>query len=157
MIRYNVTPTLERTEFVGYGPKVDKAWDHIASDVGDQMITREELDRLGLDPTSLTIKNPKTGRVGYRVGMQVFHQLHCLNLLRQHSFKDYYSDKGGDIDVEPRELREHLGKYQQIYHHALVLTWYRSLHRIFAHELDVRERHWSVYLQALRWTRDSLA
>ncbi|RSM04100.1 hypothetical protein CEP52_007072 [Fusarium oligoseptatum] len=108
MVRYNVTPTLERTEFVGYGPKVDKAWDHITSDVGDQMITRDDLDRLGLDPTSLTIKNPKTGKVGYRVGMQVFHQLHCLNLLRQHSFKEYYSDKGGDIEAEPEELREHL-------------------------------------------------
>ncbi|KAJ4169677.1 hypothetical protein NW754_005826 [Fusarium falciforme] len=107
-VRYNITPTLERTEFVGYGPEVDKAWNHVTYDVGDQMITREELDRLGLDPASLTIKNPKTGQVGYRVGIQVFHQLHCLNLLRQHSFKEYYSDKGGDIDVEPKDLRGHL-------------------------------------------------
>ncbi|KAF4998940.1 hypothetical protein FDECE_11654 [Fusarium decemcellulare] len=107
-IRYNITPALERSEFVGYGADVDKAWNHITYDVGDQMITRKELDRLGLDPSSLTIKNPKTGQEGYRAGIQVFHQLHCLNLLRQDSYRDYYSHTGGDIQVEPEDLRGHL-------------------------------------------------
>lgn len=100
------------------------------------MITREELDRLGLDPASLTIKSPKTGQVGYRVGMQVFHQLHCLNLLRQHSFKEYYSDKGGDIDVEPKDLRGHLGELIGT-NLLLVLTWYRPLHRSVEDKPDV--------------------
>ncbi|KAF4461028.1 hypothetical protein FALBO_12176 [Fusarium albosuccineum] len=107
-IRYNITPALKRSEFVGYGADVDKAWNHITYDVGDQMITREELDRLGLDPSSLAIKNPKTGQEGYRAGIQVFHQLHCLNLLRQDSYRDYYSHMGGDIQVEPEDLRGHL-------------------------------------------------
>lgn len=77
------------------------------------MITRDELDNLGLDPSSLTIKDPKTGKEGYRVGIQVFHQLHCLNLLRQATHSDYYSHTGGDIDVEPEDLRGHLGKRLQ--------------------------------------------
>lgn len=99
-----------QTEYVGYGADVDKAWDHITYDVGDQMINRQELDRLGLDPESLKAKDPRTGNEGYRVGVQVFHQLHCLNLLRQDSYKHYYSHHGGDIEVEAEDLRGHLGK-----------------------------------------------
>ncbi|CAG2006819.1 unnamed protein product [Fusarium graminearum] len=112
-VRYNITPETKKTEFIGFGPDVDKAWDHVTYDVGDQMITRDELDNLGLDPSSLTIKDPKTGKTGYRVGIQVFHQLHCLNLLRQATHSDYYSHTGGDIDVEPEDLRGHLGKRLQ--------------------------------------------
>ncbi|KAH7324305.1 hypothetical protein B0I35DRAFT_159170 [Stachybotrys elegans] len=107
-VRYNVTPELKKTEYVGYGPEVDKAWDHITYDVGDQMITPKALHRLGLDPNSLRIKDPRTGEEGYRVGIQVFHQLHCLNLLRQDSYREYYSHQGGDIEVEPEDLRGHL-------------------------------------------------
>lgn len=100
------------TEYVGYGPAVDQAWDYITYDVGDQMITPGELDRLGLDRNSLKIKDPKTGQEGYRAGMQVFHQLHCLNLLRQNTYKEYYSHQGGDIAVEHADLRGHLGKWR---------------------------------------------
>lgn len=107
-VRYNITPALEMSEFVGYGPEVDKAWNHVTYDVGDQMISKAELDKLGLDPNSLKVKDPKTGHTGYRVGIQVFHQLHCLNLLRQDTYRDYYSKMGGDIEVEPEDLRGHL-------------------------------------------------
>ncbi|KAM0541233.1 hypothetical protein ACHAPJ_013321 [Fusarium lateritium] len=119
-VRYNITPALDLTEFVGYGPEVDQAWNHITYDVGDQMISRVELDRLGLDATSLTVKDPKTGHVGYRVGIQVFHQLHCLNLLRQETYKEYYSRMGGDIDVEPEDLRGHLNHCIEILRTALM-------------------------------------
>lgn len=108
-----MTPALEMTEFVGYGADVDKAWNHVTYDVGDQMITPQELDRLGLDPKSLKVTDPRTEKEGYRVGVQVFHQLHCLNLLRQDSYRAYYSHTGGDIDVTPDDLRGHLGKSPQ--------------------------------------------
>lgn len=108
---------MEMSEFVGYGPEVDKAWEHVTYDVGDQMITKDKLDHLGLDPKSLTIKDPKTGQEGYRVGIQVFHQLHCLNLLRQETYRDYYSTTGGDIDTDPEDLRGHLGEYK---HHPII-------------------------------------
>lgn len=113
-VRYDITPETKKTEYVGYGPEVDKAWDHITYDVGDQMISKEALDRLGLDPKSLKITDPKSGKEGYRVGIQVFHQLHCLNLLRQSTYGKYYSHQGGDIEVEPEDLRGHLGEYRTI-------------------------------------------
>lgn len=129
------------TEFVGYGPEVDKAWRHITYDVGDQMITPSELDRLGLDPNSLTVKDPKTGKEGYRVGIQVFHQLHCLNLLRQETYSEYYSHTGGDVDVPKEDLRGHLGKSSLpgVSIDSLQLTKSRSLPRDSADQLDVPE------------------
>lgn len=121
-VRYNITPTQEQTEYIGYGPDVDRAWNHITYDVGDQMISHDELHRLGLDPASLKIKDPKSGEEGYRVGIQVFHQLHCLNLLRQDSYKEYYSHHGGDIEVQPEDLRGHLGAFFSIPRSSQVLT-----------------------------------
>ncbi|KAH6991201.1 hypothetical protein BKA56DRAFT_541490 [Ilyonectria sp. MPI-CAGE-AT-0026] len=118
--RYNITPLLAESEYVGYGADVDKAWDHVTYDVGDQMISQAELDRLGLDPASLKIKDPKTGKEGYRVGVQAFHQLHCLNLLRQDSYRDYYSHHGGDIEVQPEDLRGHLDHCIEILRVALM-------------------------------------
>ena len=82
--------------------------------VGDIMITEEERKQLGLSPDSLKIQHPKTGEWGYRAGVEVFHQLHCLNLLRQALYKkEYYGQKevGGDVgDADGSEdLFGHLG------------------------------------------------
>lgn len=78
------------------------------------MISEEERVKLGLSPNSLKIQNPRTGEWGYRAGVEVFHQLHCLNLLRQALYKDYYGNKslGGDVgDVDgPEDLFGHVGK-----------------------------------------------
>ena len=63
------------------------------------MITEQERMQLGLSPDSLPIQDPRTGEWGYRAGVEVFHQLHCLNLLRQALYSDYYgrSDLTGDV------------------------------------------------------------
>jgi len=76
------------------------------------MITKEELDRLGLPANSLKIKHPKTGKEGYRAAVEVFHQLHCLNLIRQAIYKDYYQWHGGDVgEADGKEdLQGHVGK-----------------------------------------------
>lgn len=76
------------------------------------MISREELDDLGLDPASLKIAHPMTGEEGYRIGIEVFHQLHCLNLLRMATFKEWYSleSVGGDVATDEEDLRGHVGK-----------------------------------------------
>lgn len=97
-VKFNLAPIM-KTEYVGYGPSVDAAWDVIANDIGDIMITEEERVKLGFSPKSLKIQHPVTGKWGYRAGVEVFHQLHCLNLIRQAVYKDYYSreEVGGDI------------------------------------------------------------
>jgi hypothetical protein len=78
------------------------------------MITEEERIKLGLNPGSLKIQHPKTGEWGYRAGVEVFHQLHCLNLLRQAVYKDYYGREeiGGDVGdaASHEDLFGHVGK-----------------------------------------------
>jgi len=73
------------------------------------MISHEEMLKLGLNPDiSLKITDPRNGKPGYRVAIEVFHQLHCLNLLRQDVHKDYYAPLGGDTSAPKEDLRGHL-------------------------------------------------
>jgi len=73
------------------------------------MISREEVERLGMSLDSLKITDPRTGKVGYRAAIEVFHQLHCLNLLRQYTWKEYYVNVGGDVAADPEDVRGHVG------------------------------------------------
>ncbi|KAH9887534.1 hypothetical protein F4778DRAFT_431325 [Xylariomycetidae sp. FL2044] len=100
-------PPVAEGPFIGKGDDVDSHWDRITN-IGDTMISREEMINLGLNPdTSLAITDPD-GKPGYRVAVEVFHQLHCLNLLRQDVYKDHYAPLGGDTAAEPADLRGHL-------------------------------------------------
>lgn len=79
------------------------------SNVGDQMITPEELKILGKPETSVKVKHPKTGKEGYRIGIEVFHQLHCLNLVRKSTFGDFFKGQGDFAEKEEGKLRGHIG------------------------------------------------
>lgn len=107
--------------------------------VGDQMISREELDRLGLDPASIKIKHPMTGEEGYRVGLEVFHQLHCLNVLRMFTFKEWYSleSVGGDIATNEKDVRVHVGMCHSVQVTAQLLTDHLSDHCLEALRLNL--------------------
>lgn len=67
------------------------------------MISQAELDKLGLPRNSLKVTDPATGKEGYRAAVEVFHQLHCLNLLRQYVYKEYYVNVYSDIDRDDEE------------------------------------------------------
>lgn len=77
--------------------------------VGDQWISRSALAKLEMPETSLRVNHPQTGEEGYRVGMEVFHQLHCLNLLRRVTYKEYYEPLGGELSVSREKLQKHTG------------------------------------------------
>jgi len=127
-VKFNATMG-EGSPYVGKGPEVDKAWHAILYDsesylkrleinigyshftVGDQMITEDELEIIGMPKSHLNVKHPETGVEGYRVGLEVFHQLHCINLLRQVTYKEYYEELGnGNFAGGPEELQMHTGK-----------------------------------------------
>lgn len=77
--------------------------------VPDTMVTREEMIKMNMDPEgALQVTDPATGKRGYRVAIEVFHQLHCLNLLRQANYKRHYAALGGDAAAEPEDLHGHL-------------------------------------------------
>jgi hypothetical protein len=79
--------------------------------VGDQWISESDISQLGMPKTSLKVNHPRTGEEGYRVGMEVFHQLHCLNLLRRVTYKDYYEPLGGEFGNGPEALKHHTGMH----------------------------------------------
>lgn len=106
-VQYNIT--MKGNPFVGAGPEVDRAWREIAHDAGDQWISKSDLKRIGMPESHLKVDNPKTGEEGYRVGLEVFHHLHCLNLLRKVTYKEHYENLGGDVSASPKELKGHTG------------------------------------------------
>lgn len=65
--------------------------------------------------TSLKTNHPTTGEEGYRVGMEVFHHLHCLNLLRRVTYKEYYEPLGGEFAHGPEALQAHTGMFAHIH------------------------------------------
>ncbi|KAI0913248.1 hypothetical protein F4823DRAFT_631597 [Ustulina deusta] len=73
-------------------PAVDEAWDRITR-ANLISITEDEIRKLGKDP-SLTIPSPESwwseawGK-GYMGQIDVFHQIHCLNMLRQGLITNY--------------------------------------------------------------------
>jgi hypothetical protein len=76
------------------------------------MITPAELGKIDMPASSLKVKHPTTGVEGYRVGLEVFHQLHCVNLLRQVTYKDYYTKLGnGNFAGGQEELQMHTGMF----------------------------------------------
>lgn len=79
--------------------------------MGDQWISKTEIENLGMPKTSLKVAHPQTGEEGYRVGMEVFHQLHCVNLLRRVTYKEYYESLGGEFAAGPDALQHHTGEY----------------------------------------------
>jgi len=101
-VKFNATMG-EGSPYVGKGPEVDKAWHALSYDIGDQVITDAELKRIDMPKTSLRATHPKTGVEGYRVGLEVFHQLHCINLLRQVTYKEYYEELGNGNFAEGQE------------------------------------------------------
>lgn len=119
------------------------------------MISQQELDRLGLPHNSLKVTDPKTGKEGYRAAVEVFHQLHCLNLLRQAIYKDYYKDIYSDIQEEEEGLKGHVGMFSAAATtHKLVpdITIHlanrhcRSLPRGYPHQPDVHLGHWYLHV-----------
>lgn len=77
--------------------------------VGDQWISESDIRRLGMPETSLKVDHPQTGEQGYRVGIEVFHQLHCINLLRRVTYNDYYRTLSGELGVSREMLQKHTG------------------------------------------------
>ena len=84
---------------------------HPPTTVPDQLISTTDFPKLRKPSTALQVTDPKTGETGYRVGLEVFHQLHCLNLLRMSTYPEYYPKVWwSDTNDKPEKVRAHLGK-----------------------------------------------
>jgi hypothetical protein len=67
-------------------------------------VTENEAKTLGLSPHAIITQHPKTGESGYRVGVEVFQQLRCLDLLRQAAYRNTRYPRNADADLGMWEL-----------------------------------------------------
>jgi hypothetical protein len=75
------------------------------------MISKADFPKLQKPDDAMQVTDPRTGETGYRVGVEVFHQLHCLNLLRMSTYPEYYTKLWwSDTNDKPEKVRMHLGK-----------------------------------------------
>jgi hypothetical protein len=67
-------------------PVADRAWSDLISDTGVLLVQKGDKEAAGIEPDRHVYwDEPKKGLVGYPVVVESVHQLHCLDLLRQHS------------------------------------------------------------------------
>ncbi|KAL2066330.1 hypothetical protein VTL71DRAFT_2401 [Oculimacula yallundae] len=98
----------EATGYVGTSNETNEMWDWVTRSIGDQMITPEELKLVEKPETSVKVTDPKTGKEGYRIGIEVFHQLHCLNLIRKSTHPEVYGGKDDFKEENKDKIRTHL-------------------------------------------------
>ncbi len=74
-------------------------------------MSQTDVEGLDKDP-SISVRYPEEFDGGYMGYVESIHLLHCLDLLRQMTWKDHYSDNPYFTDP-PLMLRAHVGKYKQ--------------------------------------------
>ncbi|GFN17143.1 oxidase ustYa family protein [Aspergillus tubingensis] len=88
-------------------PAIDAAWDDITYASGGVInVDEQTLQHINASEYSVGLAEELGG--GYMGSVEVLHQLHCLNMLRQASYEDYYRDKPGPWEDSPQILRHHL-------------------------------------------------
>lgn len=89
-------PADDGTDLLGRaepGPATDERWEDFEYQ-RKFALTGEQVQRLGKDPAKVVKFPPEygLGDDAYMGALDIFHQIHCLNILRQEAFKDYYFD-----------------------------------------------------------------
>ena len=75
------------------------------------MISMEDFSKLQKPQDSLKVTDPQSGETGYRVGLEVFHQLQCLNMLRMSTYPEFFIKlPWSDTNDTPEVVRARLGK-----------------------------------------------
>ncbi|KAF1912993.1 hypothetical protein BDU57DRAFT_589758 [Ampelomyces quisqualis] len=107
-VKFSVPTPLNSSKYVGTTDDVETAWKEIAH-LPNQQVPIADFPKLSKPPTALRVADPVTGRPGYRVGLEVFHQLHCLNLLRMSTYPEHYTELWqSDTNGEAEKVRAHL-------------------------------------------------
>ncbi|KAF2639579.1 hypothetical protein P280DRAFT_402383 [Massarina eburnea CBS 473.64] len=94
---FKLAAPINSSDFVGKAPAVENAWKDIAS-IPDQMVSMEDFPALQKPADSLKVTDQRTGETGYQVGLGVFHQLQCLNILRLATYPENVSKVEGSTE-----------------------------------------------------------
>ncbi|KAH9947858.1 hypothetical protein B0H21DRAFT_691091, partial [Amylocystis lapponica] len=89
-------------------PDIDAVWDKVTHDVYSTSITTDTLLKVGKTVRPSSVKFPEEKGGGYMALYEVSHQLHCLNLLRKYSYREYYAPITAAFFADPVFFRTHL-------------------------------------------------
>ncbi|ODA76941.1 hypothetical protein RJ55_07457 [Drechmeria coniospora] len=111
-------------------PAKDKLWYDLAA-----------LRNFGVDKPTLQAMNRSKGAVEFpglggrfQVGMEAFHQLHCLNYVRMYTYQDHYGTVDYDMIAEgPKERQEHKDHCVEVLRQRLMCN----------PDLNVYSYHWT--------------
>ncbi|QLI70845.1 Cyclochlorotine biosynthesis protein O [Metarhizium brunneum] len=85
-------------------PELDEAWNRISiRGTGSLRIAKYDLSRLNKSADAEITAGFGDGTNDVQVLLEVFHQLHCLNEIRKHTWPEYYK-----FDAPPKVERAHL-------------------------------------------------
>lgn len=88
--------------------EIDDAWEEITYPSGGLVrLSKDQLDRVNASEYAAEYTEEMGG--GYIAGIEVFHQLHCVNMLRQATYMDYYLPRNKEWE-DQKTLRYHLGQ-----------------------------------------------
>ncbi|KAI1802302.1 hypothetical protein F4811DRAFT_554920 [Daldinia bambusicola] len=80
---------LEHTSIYKGAPnkELDAAWEALTH-MNNSGVSGEVIDRIGKSRDAVKYPDSQGGQ--YDVGIEVFHHMHCLNIIRQYTYKEYY-------------------------------------------------------------------
>ncbi|KAF7860756.1 hypothetical protein EAF04_008274 [Stromatinia cepivora] len=88
-------------------PEIDDAWDEITYPEGGLVrISKEQLERINASEYAAEYTEEMGG--GYIAGVEVFHQIHCLNMIRKATYLDYYLPRNAEWERDPDTMRYHI-------------------------------------------------
>ncbi|KAE9374151.1 hypothetical protein N431DRAFT_464439 [Stipitochalara longipes BDJ] len=95
-----------QTPFTGVGPEVDAAWGNItdAPTGGAIGITKEQWEEVNPFHEWPVMLEEDHGTGRYLASLDVFHQLHCVDLLRKSIHREYYNEHEGSFAGAPEAV-----------------------------------------------------
>ncbi|KAH7385441.1 hypothetical protein DE146DRAFT_205797 [Phaeosphaeria sp. MPI-PUGE-AT-0046c] len=160
--KFSLANPLNSSKYVGITDDVENAWMDIAY-LPDQMVSDADFPKLDMPSDAMRVTDPKSGETGYRVGLEVFHQLHCLNLLRMSTYPEYYTKLWwSDTNDKAERVRGHLDHCIEILRMNLMCL--TDVNVFTFHPVEGKEGYWPNYEsqhvcrdfeQVKRWANDN--
>ncbi|KAE9401369.1 hypothetical protein BT96DRAFT_1018201 [Gymnopus androsaceus JB14] len=89
-------------------PVLDAAWDSISINVKATRMDKNVLEKIGKKETSSLVKFLEEDGGGFMASYEMSHQLHCLNILRKYTYREYYQDSDNSFHDKADTFRAHL-------------------------------------------------
>ncbi|KAG9229919.1 hypothetical protein BJ875DRAFT_386313 [Amylocarpus encephaloides] len=105
------------------GPEVDEAWRMLGTNYRPVVIPEDKAESYGIGPGFVKRRKDQGG--GFFANVEVFHHLHCVNLLRKGAYfnYDHYHKEGlGPFEDDEQTVRNHVAHCTDILRQQLMCS-----------------------------------